>query len=73
MQTTFLSLNIKARDHLQDDLLLATDGRIILKWFFEKLDVSSLDPSGLGWVPITGYCEHNNVYSGSINGEEFID
>jgi hypothetical protein len=47
VHTVFLWGYLRERDHLE---VLGVDGRIILKWIFEKWDESrELDWSGSGW------------------------
>jgi hypothetical protein len=61
------------RGHLED---LGVDGRIILKWIFNKWD--GVAWAGLIWLRIgtgggRGACECGNEPSGSIKCGEFID
>jgi hypothetical protein len=43
------------------------DGRIILKWIFERLD------GGMGWIDLVGFCEYGDELSGSIKCGEFLE
>jgi hypothetical protein len=53
---------------------LREDGRIILKWIFERLDVGyGLDRSGSGWGQVVGPCECGVEPSGSIKFVEFLE
>jgi hypothetical protein len=48
------------------------DGRIILKWFFERLGGGHrLDQSGSGQGQVVGSCECGDEPSGSIKCGEF--
>jgi hypothetical protein len=63
--------NLRERDHLGNPGL---DGRIILRWFFRKWDVTVW--TGLSWLRIgtggsTGECA--NEPPGSIKCVEFLD
>jgi hypothetical protein len=58
-------------DHLKDP---GVDGRIILKWIFEKLDVANgLGRSGSGQGQETGSCECGDEPSGSIKCGGFLE
>jgi hypothetical protein len=35
--------------------------------------ICGLDSSGSGWQPVANSCEHDNEFSGSVNGGEFLD
>ena len=55
-------------DHFGDS---GIDGRIILKWIFEKWD--GLDRSGSGQGKAAGCCQCGDEPSGSIKCGEFLD
>jgi hypothetical protein len=43
------------------------DGRILLKWIFERLDGGhELDQSGSGYVQVAGCCKYGDEPSGFI-------
>jgi hypothetical protein len=49
-------------------------GRIILKWFFERLDGGHrLDRSGSGQRQVAGCCEYGDELSCSIKYGEFLE
>jgi hypothetical protein len=54
---------------------LGVDGKIILKWIFNKWEGEGhgLDWSGTGEGNVVGSCECGNEPSGSIKCEEFLD
>jgi hypothetical protein len=66
-----LCWNLREGDHLEDK---GVDGRVILKWIFEKWD------SGIDWIDLAedrgrcrGCCECGNEPSDSIKCGEFLD
>jgi hypothetical protein len=62
--------NLREAGHWEDP---DVDGRIILKWIFERLDGGhGLDQSGSGWEQVTGSCEYGDEPSGSIKCGEFL-
>jgi hypothetical protein len=59
------------RDHLGDP---GVDGKIILRWIFEKWDVGVW--TGLSWLrtgTVAGTCEYGNEPPGSIKRGGFLD
>ena len=60
----------EGKRHLKDP---GVDGRIILKWIFEKsVGVHELDRSGSGQGEVMGSCEYGNECSGSIKRGKFL-
>jgi hypothetical protein len=60
----------EGKNHLEDP---GVDGRIILKWIFERLDGAV---TGLIWLRIgqvAGSCECGDEPSGSIKCREFLE
>jgi hypothetical protein len=58
-------------DHLED---AGVDGRIILKWIFERLGWGRrLDWSGSGQGQVAGSCVYGDEPSGSIKCGEFLE
>jgi hypothetical protein len=50
------------------------NGRIILKWIFERLDRGhGLNQSGSGQGQVAGSCECGDELSGSIKRGEFVE
>jgi hypothetical protein len=66
--TGFRYGNLRERDHLGDP---GVDGKIILRWIFNKWNVEAL--TGLIWFRIRtgGACDCVNETSGSIKCGEF--
>jgi hypothetical protein len=63
--------NLREGDHSEDS---GVDGRIILKWIFERLDEGhGLDRSGLGQGQVAGCFECGDEPSGSIKCGEFLE
>jgi hypothetical protein len=48
------------------------DGRIMLKWIFERMDVGE---EGIDWTggQLAGSCEYGDEPSGSIKCREFLE
>ena len=71
VHTGFWWKNLTERHHLKDP---GVDGRIILKWIFEKWDGGhGLDRSGTGQGQVAGSCGYSNEPSGSIICGKFPD
>jgi hypothetical protein len=62
---------VREGDHLKDP---GIDGRIILKWIFERLDGGhGLDQSGSVQGQVAGSCECDDEPSDSIKCREFLE
>jgi len=62
---------MRERDHLED---LGIDGKIILKWLFEKWDGEhGLDWSGSQKGQVAGYCECGYEPLSFIECEKILD
>jgi hypothetical protein len=65
--------NLREGDHLEET---GVDGRIILKWIFERLDGGGghgLDQSGSGQGQVAGFCECGNEPSGFVKCGVFLE
>jgi len=68
--TGFYWGNLRERDHWRDP---DVDGKIILRWIFEKWEGME---TGWSWLRIGrdgGTCEYGDELSGSIKCGEFLD
>jgi hypothetical protein len=70
MHTVFWSGDLREGGHLKNP---DVNGRIILKWIFEKLGEHGLDRSGSGYGQVAGCCECGNEPSVSIKCRKFLD
>jgi hypothetical protein len=71
VHTEFWWGNLKAGGHFKD---LCVDGRIILKWIFQKWEGNyELHLSGSGQGHVVGSCECGNKPSGSIKCGKFFE